>query len=110
MKQQLRPNRNITMGDRGERAIKTEFTKREKNEATRQSIDSIKVRMKDWSDSFVLKIYRENSHPHWRAAADETMKERGTSPKTTLTRKQMVPKPKKKEVEAIPEKEEARHT
>lgn len=82
MKQQLKPNRNICLGDReGE---------------TLRKIREIKDRIRDWSDSYVLKIYREYTAPGWREAAEEILKERGKMPKTTLTREQMDPKPKKK--------------
>jgi membrane carboxypeptidase/penicillin-binding protein len=76
MKQQLRPNRNITMGDRGEEAVRTEFTHREKREAFRASVEAIKVRMRDWTDDFVKKVYFENQIPAWHEAARETLNER----------------------------------
>lgn len=76
MKQQLRPNRNITMGDRGEKAIRTEFTKREKKEAFRASVDAVKIRMRDWTDDFVKKVYYENQNQAWHIAAKETLNER----------------------------------
>lgn len=80
MKEQLRPNRNITTGDQGMSNIR--------------KMREIKDRIRDWSDSYVLKIYREFTAPGWREAAEEIMKERGTMPKTTLTREQMAPKEK----------------
>lgn len=76
MKQSLSPNRNITMGDRGEQSIRTEFTKREQQEAQRQSIEEVKVRMRDWSDNFIRKIQAENSSPIWKTAAEEMLSER----------------------------------
>ena len=107
MKEQLRPNRNITTGDQGAADIRR--------------IRDIKDRIRDWSDSYVLKIYREYTAPGWREAAEEIMKERGTMPKTTLTREQMAPKHhldkkpkfnkwKKKKKHGTPEEREARST
>lgn len=76
MKQSLRPNRNITMGDRGEQSIRTEVTNRKQQEAQRQSIEAVKVRMRDWSDSFIRKIQAENASPIWKTAAEEMLFER----------------------------------
>lgn len=90
MKEQCRPNRNITSGDQGMADIRR--------------IRDIKDRIRDWSDSYVLKIYREYTAPGWREAAEEIMKERGTMPKSTLTREQMAPKPKKKKWKRFPKK------
>lgn len=69
-------NRPICVGDRGEKAIRTEFTKREQREAFRASVDAVKVRMRDWTDDFIKKIYHENKVPAWHEAARETMNER----------------------------------
>jgi hypothetical protein len=80
MKQKLKPNRNICLGDREGEALR--------------KIREIKDRIRDWSDSYVLKIYREYTAHGWREAAEEILKERGKMPKTTLTREQMLPKPK----------------
>jgi hypothetical protein len=80
MKEQLKPNRNICLGDREEEKLR--------------KLREIKDRIRDWSDSYVLKIYREFTAPGWREAAEEILKERGIMPKTTLTREQMAPKPK----------------
>lgn len=103
MKEQCRPNRNITTGDQGM--------------ADLRRIRNIKDRIRDWSDSYVLKIYREYTAPGWREAAEEIMKERGTMPATTLTRAQMSPKhhldkkPKfKKRGKGTPEERAARST
>jgi hypothetical protein len=106
MKEQLLPNRNITTGDQGA--------------ADMRRIRDIKDRIRDWSDSYVLKIYREFTAPGWREAAEEILKERGKMPKTTLTREQMSPKEKplkakkwkwkKKKKYGTPEEREARST
>lgn len=50
--------------------------KREQQEAQRQSIEAVKVRMKDWSDNFIQKIQAENASPIWKTAAEETLSER----------------------------------
>lgn len=76
MKQQLRPNRNITMGDRGEKAVKLSMTKAEKKEQFRNQVQVAKVRMLEWSDDFVKKVYYENSNKAWHQAAKETLNER----------------------------------
>lgn len=81
MKQQCRPNRNITMGDRGEGAVRTEFTRREQREAHRASVDAVKVRMRDWTDKFIKKIQVENKSPIWKTAAEETLTERASKNK-----------------------------
>lgn len=76
MKQSLKPNRSITMGDRGERAVRSEFTKREQREAYKTSVQAIKVRMQAWTDDFIIKVYHENKIPAWHQAAKETLNER----------------------------------
>lgn len=64
------------MGDRGESSVKFSMTKREKKEAQRNRVNLIKIRMKDWSDDFVKKVYYENQVPEWHQAAKETLNER----------------------------------
>lgn len=76
MKEQCRPNRNITIGDRGEKAVRPETTHREKREAFRTSVEAVKIRMRDWTDDFVKKVYFENQNPAWHEAARETLNER----------------------------------
>lgn len=92
MKQQLMPNRNITMGDRGEGSVKLSMTKQEKKEHFRNQVQVAKVRMREWSDDFVKKVYYENSNKAWHQAAKETLNERkvpkdkGPPPKPHYTR------------------------
>lgn len=90
----LHHNRAICMGDMGESSVRISMTRREKKEAQRNRISVIKIRMREWSDDFVKKVYYENQVPDWHQAAKETLNERGV-PRDSC-KKPNPPKPKKK--------------